>query len=66
MAYAHEPLTAESLASMPDDGRRYEIIDGVLIVNPAPIPLAPACRRALVCDAGALGATGPRVVRGTD
>jgi Uma2 family endonuclease len=27
----------EDLASMPDDGRRYELIDGMLIVNAAPV-----------------------------
>lgn len=30
------PLTYDDLGSMPDDGRRYEIIGGELIVNPAP------------------------------
>ncbi|BBY45750.1 Uma2 family endonuclease [Mycolicibacterium celeriflavum] len=30
------PLTVSDLETMPDDGRRYELIDGVLIVSPAP------------------------------
>ncbi len=30
-------LTREDLDRMPDDGHRYELIDGVLIVSPAPI-----------------------------
>ena len=30
------PLTVRDLGGMPDDGRRYELIDGVLIVSPAP------------------------------
>ena len=30
------PLTVRDLEGMPDDGRRYELIDGVLIVSPAP------------------------------
>ncbi|GAA5152447.1 Uma2 family endonuclease [Pseudonocardia eucalypti] len=30
------PLTVDDLAGMPDDGRRYELLDGVLIVSPAP------------------------------
>jgi Uma2 family endonuclease len=31
-----EPFTVEHLDRMPDDGRRYELIDGMLIVSPAP------------------------------
>jgi Uma2 family endonuclease len=33
-----EPFTVEDLERMPDDGRRYELIDGMLIVSPAPGP----------------------------
>jgi hypothetical protein len=29
-------LTVADLATMPDDGHRYELIDGALIVTPAP------------------------------
>jgi Uma2 family endonuclease len=29
-------LTVEDLEAMPDDGHRYELIDGTLIVTPAP------------------------------
>lgn len=32
------PLTAADLELMPDDGHRYELIDGTLIVTPAPAP----------------------------
>jgi len=31
------PLTHDDLVSLPDDGNRYEIINGELIVTPAPI-----------------------------
>jgi Uma2 family endonuclease len=31
------PLTYDDLVEKPDDGQRYEIIDGELIVSPAPI-----------------------------
>ncbi|PSL00968.1 Uma2 family endonuclease [Murinocardiopsis flavida] len=31
------PLTVDDLARMPDDGRRYELIDGRLDVSPAPV-----------------------------
>lgn len=31
-------LTRNDLDAMPDDGHRYELIDGVLIVSPAPSP----------------------------
>ena len=30
------PLTAADLESMPDDGHRYELVDGTLVVTPAP------------------------------
>ena len=30
------PLTRADLADLPDDGRRYELIDGTLIVSPGP------------------------------
>jgi Uma2 family endonuclease len=30
------PLTEHDLAAMPEDGHRYELIDGVLLVTPAP------------------------------
>lgn len=30
------PLTSEDLAAMPDDGHRYELLDGVLLVSPSP------------------------------
>lgn len=30
------PFTVHDLEAMPDDGRRYEIIDGMLLVSPAP------------------------------
>lgn len=33
------PLTRVDLEAMPDDGHRYELIDGALIVTPAPSPL---------------------------
>jgi Uma2 family endonuclease len=31
-----EPFTVDDLERMPDDGRRYELLDGMLIVSPAP------------------------------
>lgn len=31
--------TVSDLASLPDDGLQYELIDGVLLVTPAPIPV---------------------------
>ena len=33
------PLTRDDLEAMPDDGRRYELIDGTLVVSPGPVPL---------------------------
>ncbi len=31
-----EPFTVSDLDRMPDDGHRYELLDGTLIVSPAP------------------------------
>lgn len=33
------PLTVADLDLTPDDGRRYELDDGVLVVSPAPMPI---------------------------
>lgn len=33
------PFTRDDLDRMPDDGHRYELIDGVLVVSPSPRPL---------------------------
>jgi len=32
----HEGLTVEDLEAMPDDGRRYELIGGAIVMTPAP------------------------------
>jgi Uma2 family endonuclease len=37
------PFTEDDLADRPDDGHRYEIIDGVLLVTPSPIPDHQTC-----------------------
>ncbi len=31
------PFTVDDLGRMPEDGKRYELIDGVLTVSPAPV-----------------------------
>ncbi len=33
------PLTKDDLDTMPDDGHRYELLDGTLLVRPAPVPI---------------------------
>ena len=33
------PFTVDDLEGFPDDGNRYELIDGMLHVSPAPVPL---------------------------
>jgi Uma2 family endonuclease len=48
------PFTEDDLADRPDDGHRYELIDGVLIVTPAPnIPHQRVVTRLLVLLDGA-------------
>ena len=49
------PLTVADLEGMPDDGHRYELLDGVLIVSPAPRPLHQrvVARLLLLLDAAA-------------
>jgi Uma2 family endonuclease len=37
--YPSDRLTVEDVWAMPNDGRRHELVDGVLIVTPAPAPL---------------------------
>lgn len=36
-ATSHGPMTRAELDALPDDGRRHELIDGVLVVTPAPL-----------------------------
>lgn len=42
------PFTEDDLAAMPDDGRRYELVDGVLIVSPSPSFAHQRCVTSLV------------------
>lgn len=34
-----DPLTWDDLLKLPDDGRRFELVDGVLLVSPVPVPV---------------------------
>jgi Uma2 family endonuclease len=47
------PLTYDDLVDMPDDGQRYEIIDGELIVTPAPTIKHQRVQRSLIRILGA-------------
>lgn len=38
VAYAADGFTLDDLDAMPDDGRCYELIDGMLLVSPGPVP----------------------------
>jgi Uma2 family endonuclease len=38
MPLAVPRYTVEDLESFPDDGNRYELLDGILLVSPAPLP----------------------------
>jgi Uma2 family endonuclease len=54
------PFTRRDLERMPDDGHRYELIDGCLIVSPAPTPRHQIVLAALM---GLLSAACPRGLR---
>jgi Uma2 family endonuclease len=41
-------LTEDDLATMPDDGHRYELLDGTLLVTPAPNPNHQRCVTSLL------------------
>jgi len=38
MAFTARRFTVSDLAAWPDDGNRYELLDGLLLVTPAPVP----------------------------
>lgn len=44
---SREPLTYDDLEGMPEDGHRYELIDGVLLVSPSPRIVHQVCVLAL-------------------
>jgi Uma2 family endonuclease len=45
---AGQPFTVAELDRMPDDGRRYELVDGVLVVSPRPVKAHQAVAAALL------------------
>jgi Uma2 family endonuclease len=51
------PLTRDDLESLPDDGYRYELVDGVLLMSPSPRPVH---QRAVARLLVALSANCPR------
>ena len=53
MPAPHADWTAEMVRALPDDGKRYELVDGELFVSPAPRPAhqAVVMRLAIVLDA---------------
>jgi Uma2 family endonuclease len=51
---ADHPLTVDDLRRLPDDGRRYELVDGRLDVSPAPVFLHSRVESRLVHHLGSL------------
>jgi Uma2 family endonuclease len=66
---ASSPFTVYDLEGMPDDGRRYELVDGELLVSPAPgtlhqtMVLQMAVRLVAACPADLHVLTAPFAVR---
>ncbi len=58
------PFTEDDLADTPEDGRRYELVDGVLVVSPAPKFNHQRCLTRLVLLLGAADAGPLEVVVG--
>jgi Uma2 family endonuclease len=56
------PLTYADLEGMPDDGHRYELVDGVLVVTPAPGKLHQRCVVRLTALLLAAAGTGHEVL----
>ena len=69
---AGDLFTVDDLDGMPDDGRRYELIDGVLVVSPAPRVQHQLALAELIvqlhgaCPAGLLVVPGPGVRMSAD
>src|SRR5690349_15053707 len=64
------PLTYADLEDMPDDGHRYELLDGVLLVSPGPRPrhqeaVVPPPRAPVRCDSTRSGDVRRAARRGT-
>lgn len=55
-------LTEDDLATMPDDGHRYELLDGTLLVSPAPTEGHQTCVTSLVVVLRAARRPGQKVL----
>ncbi len=67
MPHTHD-WTVDDLAALPDDGFRYELVDGVLLVSAAPVPDHQRAARGvllLVHDAAPGATTRPGTPRAT-
>ncbi|MBB4929317.1 Uma2 family endonuclease [Lipingzhangella halophila] len=58
------PLTVDDLADTPDDGRRYELVDGRLDVSPAPVSMHSLIDSRLTIHLGITAPDGYRVLTG--
>jgi len=48
MSFPLRTYTVDMVRAFPDDGQRYELVEGILLVTPARAPDHPSCDRDIV------------------
>ena len=61
MAVTARRFTVDEVLAWPEDGNRYELVDGVLLVTPAPVPMHQIVAHRLAAALGVCGRPWPDV-----